>query len=216
VATAHSAAQIVAHLDEINVVQPTATAAHALDGLFIAVCIADLNHVAFKIAAHSLSQDMAVAAAAELGVHNARDGLVVTGASKGTDLFVRDFMFRRHQDVRSEIDHLVDLPHCSNAIASQYRQMHAVGTMNNCSLLPPYMLMKQHLHVLFPHYCDMCAVLLLTRLYDKHIDILLTQRSERTTLVHNYFDRVNNALEELPAKVCTSPTLTLSPAGTSK
>jgi hypothetical protein len=51
---------------------------------------------------------MAAAAAAELGVLHARDGLVVAGTPIGTDLFVHDFLSRKLQEVRDEIQRLLD------------------------------------------------------------------------------------------------------------
>jgi hypothetical protein len=53
----------------------------------------------------------AAAAAAELGVLHAREGLVVAGTRIGTDSFVRDFLSRKRKDVRDKIQRLVDLPH---------------------------------------------------------------------------------------------------------
>jgi hypothetical protein len=53
---------------------------------------------------------MAAAAAAELGVLHARDGLVVAGTPIGTESFVCDFLSRKLQEVPHEIQRLVDLP----------------------------------------------------------------------------------------------------------
>jgi hypothetical protein len=47
---------------------------------------------------------------AELGVLHARDGLVIAGTPIGTDPFVHDFLSRKRQEVRDEIQRLVDLP----------------------------------------------------------------------------------------------------------
>jgi hypothetical protein len=79
VAKALPAAQIVAHFDDINVVSPAAAAANAF-ALSIEVRTAGLTPVASKSAACSSKQDMATAAAAELGVLHARDGLVHSSA----------------------------------------------------------------------------------------------------------------------------------------
>jgi hypothetical protein len=111
VATAHPAAQIVAYFDDINVVGPAAAAANAFEALPIGVRTTGLNPVASKSAAYSSHQDMVAAAAAELGVHHAREGLVVAGTRIGTDSFVRDFLSRKRKDVRDKIQRLVDLPH---------------------------------------------------------------------------------------------------------
>jgi hypothetical protein len=54
---------------------------------------------------------MAAAAAAELGVLHARDGLGIAGTPTGTDPFVHDFLSRKRQEVRDEIQRLLDLPH---------------------------------------------------------------------------------------------------------
>jgi hypothetical protein len=100
-----------AYFDENNIVGPAADAAKAFEALSIEVRTAGLTPVASKSAAHSSDQDMAAAAAAELGVLHARDGLVVAGTPIGTDSFVCDFLSRKRQEVHDEIQRLVDLPH---------------------------------------------------------------------------------------------------------
>jgi hypothetical protein len=109
----HPATRIVAYFDDINVVSPAAAAANAFEALSIEVRTAGLTPVASKSAAYSSDQDIAAAAAAaaaELGGLYARDGLVIAGTPIGTDLFVRDFLSRKRQEVRDKIQHLVDFP----------------------------------------------------------------------------------------------------------
>jgi hypothetical protein len=110
-ATAHQAAQIVAYFDDINIVGPAADAANVFEPFSIVVRTAGLTPVASKSAAYSSDQNMAAAAAAELGVLHARNGLVAAGTPIGTDSFVCDFLSSKRQEVRHEIQRLVDLPH---------------------------------------------------------------------------------------------------------
>jgi hypothetical protein len=111
VTKAHPAAQIVACFDEINIVGPAAAAVKLFEGLSMEVRTAGLTPVASKAPPYSSDQDMATAAAAELGVLHARDGLVIAGPPIGTDPFVRDFLSRKRQEVCDKIQHFVDLPH---------------------------------------------------------------------------------------------------------
>jgi hypothetical protein len=110
-ATARPAAQIVDNFDDIDVVGPSAAAAaHAFEALSIKVRTAGLIPVASKSAAYGSDQDMAAAAAAELGVLHARYGLI-SGTPIGTDPFVRDFLSRKRQEVCDKIRCPVDLHH---------------------------------------------------------------------------------------------------------
>jgi hypothetical protein len=58
-----------------------------------------------------LGKDMAAAAAAELGVLHACDGLVIGSTPIRTEPFVHDFLSCKRQEVRGEIQRLTNLPH---------------------------------------------------------------------------------------------------------
>jgi hypothetical protein len=75
----------VAYFDDINVVVPAAAAEHAFEALSIEVRTAGLTPVASKSAADSSDHDIAAAAAAELGVFHALDGLVIASTPIGSD-----------------------------------------------------------------------------------------------------------------------------------
>jgi hypothetical protein len=54
---------------------------------------------------------MAATAVAELGVPHACEGLVIASTPIGTNPFVRDVLFHKWQEVREEIQRLIDLPY---------------------------------------------------------------------------------------------------------
>jgi hypothetical protein len=54
---------------------------------------------------------MAAAAAAELSILHAREGLVVAGTLIGTAQFVNEFLARKRLEVHDELQRLANLPH---------------------------------------------------------------------------------------------------------
>jgi hypothetical protein len=110
-AASHPATQIIAYFDDINIVGPAAAADPAFEALAAAVRTVGLTPVPGKSTAYSLEQDMAAAAAADLGILHARDGLVVAGTQLSTDQFVHDFLARKRQEVQDELQRLTELPH---------------------------------------------------------------------------------------------------------
>jgi hypothetical protein len=80
-ATAHPATQIIAFFDDINVVGPAVAAASAFEALATEVRTVGLSPVPSKHAAYSPDPDMAAAAAAELVIPHAHEGLLHPGGA---------------------------------------------------------------------------------------------------------------------------------------
>jgi hypothetical protein len=112
-ATAHPATHIVAYFDDINVVGAATAAAPAFEALATQVRTVGLTPVPSKsaCAACSPDQDMATAAAAELGIFLARESLVVAGTPIGTVQILFEFLAHKRQQVHAELQRLADLPH---------------------------------------------------------------------------------------------------------
>jgi hypothetical protein len=68
-------------------------------------CIASLTPIASKSAVDNLDKDMATAAAAELNVDHACNGLMIASTFISTDRFVPDFLARKRQEVCDELNY---------------------------------------------------------------------------------------------------------------
>jgi hypothetical protein len=110
-AAAHPETQIVAYFDDINVVGPAAAAAPAFEALAAEVRSVGLTPVPCKSAEYCPDTHMAAAAAAELGVLHASNGLLVAGTPIRTNPFVHEFLASKRQAVSDELQRLTDLPH---------------------------------------------------------------------------------------------------------
>jgi hypothetical protein len=105
-ATAHPATQIIACCDDINVVDPAASADPAFETLATEMRTVGTTPVNSKSAAYSPDRDMAAATAIELGILHAHAGLVVARTP-----IVHEFLLRNRQHVHDELQRLSDLLH---------------------------------------------------------------------------------------------------------
>jgi hypothetical protein len=79
VAGAHPEAHVVAYFHGINVVGPADSAVRACDRLITQVLSVGLTPVPTKCAVYCRNTDMALAAAAELGIAHKEQGVVIAG-----------------------------------------------------------------------------------------------------------------------------------------